>query len=137
MDSGSGSGGIFKLRELISEHEPALTYDFRTRFGLALSDIGYAVSLREAINLVSVLQVDPTSWLQASIHGWKHPVSFEWMLLAQLTDITLAVNSKGKPTPMPRPWPSKDMTRIGGDATIPQSEIRKILDDMRPKENDG
>jgi hypothetical protein len=59
------------------------------------------------------------------------------MLLAQLTDITLAANSKGKPKPMPRPWPDKNTTRIGGNTTIPQSEILQILNRMRPKENDG
>lgn len=138
MDSGSGSGGIAKLRDLISEHEPAITYDFRHRFGLSLSDIGYAITFREAIALVSVLQVDPTSWLQAAMNDWKHPASFEWMMLAQLTDVTLAVNSKNQPKPMPRPWPDQGAKRIGGETKITQSEVRKILDAMKPnKENDG
>lgn len=72
-----------------------------------------------------------------AMNGWKHPASSEWMLLAQLTDITLAANSKTRPKPMPRPWPDKDTTRIGGDTTIPQNEILEILNRMRPEENDG
>lgn len=71
------------------------------------------------------------------MNGWKHPASFEWMMLAQLTDITLAVNSKNPPKPVQRPWPEQGAKRIGGDTTIPQAEVRKILDAMRPKENDG
>lgn len=71
------------------------------------------------------------------MNGWRHPASFEWMMLAQLTDITVAANSKNAPKPMPRPWPDKDTTRIGGETDITPSEVRKILDAMKPKENDG
>lgn len=86
--------------------------------------------------LVSVLMRDPTSWTQAAKNGWKHPASFEWMVLAQSFDLLYAVNSKNKTKPLPRPWPDANAKRSGKPA-VEESRVREILDAMRPKETDG
>jgi hypothetical protein len=51
-----------------------------------------------------MLQDNPQSRLSASVNGWSFPVSFEWMALAELIDITVQANSKRKQRPFPRPW---------------------------------
>lgn len=137
MAAGSTTPGIAKLGELIVEHEPAITYDFRTRFGLSIHAIGRDILIREAIALVAVLVTDPTSQLQAAINGWKYPVSREWMLLARLLDVQTMSKSKHKVQPIGRPWPDTEKNTIGANQKRPQTEIRKILDAMKPKENDG
>lgn len=135
MDSGSEPGGILKLRELIEEHPAEIAYDFRIKFGLSVEQISYTVSYGEAVMLVSMLLRDPSSWLQAAVNRWKYPVSPEWMVMANLFDLTMAVNSKNKPKPMDRPWPKKnDGSRIGDTTTLSQDKIREILDDIRTKE---
>lgn len=104
------------------------------KFGLSIEQIGYGVTYSEAVLLVSMLLRDPTSWLQAKVNEWKHPVSMEWMLNANIFDVTLASNSKGKVQPMERPWPSTHANRIGGRTKLPQNKIREILDNLRTKE---
>ena len=135
MDAGCKPGGICKLRELIDEHPAELAYDFRTKFGTSFEQIGHGVSLLEACLLVAVLLRDPTSWLQTAVNSWKYPVTPEWMLTAQLVDVTIAVHSKGKTKPIDRPWPSTDAKRIGGKPIHDQETIRSILDAMRTKED--
>lgn len=138
MDSGCITGGIVRLRELISEHEPFIAFDFRSNFGLSIDDIGCAVSYREAIQLVSVLEQMPSAWLHAKIAGWDYPVSMEWIALADTLDVVFAVNSgKGKRPTYPRPWTNKDSNRIGNTNTVSQSRIREVLDAMRPEEQNG
>lgn len=137
MDSGCISGGILKLRELISEHEPYLAYDFRHRFQLSVYDIGVKVSYREAIMLVNVLLADQSSWTFAHVNEWKFPASMEWIKLADLLDVQIMSKSKNKPKPSPRPWPDTSVNRVGDNSKRSQTEILQVLDAMRPKENDG
>lgn len=129
MDSGCPIGGILKLLELIEEHPAEFAYDFRSRFGLSIDDIGSSVSWREAVLLTAVLLREPDSWLQAVVNEWRFPVSKEWIMLVQQFDAFLAANSKHpKPTPMPWQAPIRS-----GKPTLPQEQVRAILDAMRPK----
>lgn len=73
--------------------------------------------------------------LQAAYNGWKYPVSFEWMVLADLIDLTIAVNSKnGKGKPIDRPWPKPNSSRIG-KTNLSRDEVIAQLDRMNPKES--
>ena len=79
------------------------------------------------------LLVDPSSRLQAAISGWKQPVSQEWILSADLYDLLLTVNSKRKPTPYPRPWPSAGKSRIGSSKDRTRDDIIRALNRMNPR----
>jgi hypothetical protein len=130
--SGSTTGGIFRLFELIEEHPSEFAYDFRHRFNIGLDDIGTTVPLREAILLVQVLLRDPSSWLQAAVNEWKHPASMEWVMLVQQFDAFVMANSKNKPKPTPMPWQAPIRS---GKPAVSEEKVRAILDAMRPKEN--
>lgn len=91
------------------------------------------MSWREAVYLTHMLLRNPQSLLQAAVNGWKYPVSFEWMLQAQHLDAFVRANSKGKPTPVARPWPAEGSTRVGRP-THSQAEIRDRLRRMNMKE---
>lgn len=136
MGEGCAAGGILKLLELIEEHPAEITYDFRARFGLSISSVGDDISWLEAAHLTAILLRDPTSWTQAALNGWKHPVSYEWMVQAQTFDLLHLANAKNKPKPMPRPWGDPSMTRTGKPA-VSDSRVREVLDAMRPEENNG
>lgn len=113
MDRWSRPGGILAVVELINNHRPAFTYDFRSRFSLSPDDIGEKVSWADAVYLVAVLLRDPSSWLQTSVNKWSHPVSYEWAVHAATYDMLAQVNSKRKPKPFPRPWPDANKNRKG------------------------
>ena len=136
MGSGSEPGGIFQLFELIEEHPAEFAYDFRSRFNLGVADIGNKITWLEALQLTSVLLRDPSSWLQAAFSQWRYPVSHEWMLLANIFDLHVKVNSKNPPKPYTRPWPEQGAERSGKPA-VPESRVREVLNAMRPEENDG
>lgn len=107
----------------MDDHRAAFVYDFRHRFGLGLDDLGSRVPWTEVVYLVSVLVRDPSSWLQTSLNGWHHPVSYEWAALAAQYDLHAQVNSKRKPKPYPRPW---DNTREKRKGTA-RADAREIL----------
>lgn len=113
-----------------------MAYDFRSKFHLSIEDIGGSVSLRETVLLVSVLLRDTDSWLQAAVHEWKYPVTREFEPLVNLYDLTVAINSKKKPKPYPRPWPSEGKQKIGKPAQS-RAEVLRRLEQMNPKENNG
>ena len=68
-------------------------------------------------HLTLMLLRDPESRLQAAIAEWEHPVSREWILMAETFDLAHAVASKRKPKPLPRPWPD-GRKKIGGNNTV-------------------
>ena len=124
MDTGCTAGGILAVLQILEDYKHAFTYDFRTRFGLGLADLGDEVPWPEVVSLVSVLLSDPTSWLQAAKAKWEHPISYEWTLAAATYDLLAQVNSKRKPKPWPRPWSNTDRARKG---TKPRRDARAIL----------
>lgn len=136
MAAGCSTGGILKLRELISEHPAELAYDFRSRFNLSIHAIGYTLRLDEAVMLVAVLLRDPSSWLQAAKFGWKHPVSREWEAIIDHFDLTFAVAAGKKAQPYPRPWPDANKNVIGGKG-VSRADVIERLRNMNPKEQDG
>lgn len=136
MDSRCLNGGILKLRELIEEHPSELAYDFRSRFGLSVYEIGNGVTWLEAILLVAVLLRDPTSWIQAAVNDWDFPVSREWIVQAHTYDLLHAVNSKNKPKPYPTPWVPEGTQKLGSKKQT-RSNVLDKLERMNPKESDG
>lgn len=69
------------------------------------------------------------------MNDWKYPVSYEWMIIAELVDLTMAVNSKnGKAKPIDRPWPVAGQQRIG-KTQLSRDEVISRLEKMNPKES--
>ena len=108
MDWECGAGGILRVLEIIEDHKPAFIYDFRSRFGLGLGDLGTALPWSEVVYLVAVLVRDPSSWLQTSLSKWHHPIDYNWAVNVATYDLLAQVNTrKGrKAKPYPRPWPA-------------------------------
>lgn len=88
------------------------------------------MSWHEAFLLVTILMKDTSSWLQAAYNEWTHPVTPEWIMLVQQFDAFAMVNSKNKPKPTKMPWQAPHRS---GKPTIPDEEVRRILDAMRPQ----
>ena len=135
MGSGNFAGGILRLLEIAEEHPGAIRADFRSHFHISWDDAGDKYTWGEAIHLVNILLKDPSSWLTAERSKWKHPVSYEWMLLADQLDILIAVNSqKGKAKRTPRPWQDDGGERIG-KVVANQDTILRNLERMNKKES--
>lgn len=87
----------------------------------------------EALRLVRKLQADPSSWVAASIAGWRYPISHEALVLADIFDVEVMVNSdrkKGKPKPhgiRPFDVDDKERTRKGDAAGRTREEVLAIL----------
>jgi len=87
--------------------------DFRSIYGVSWDLLGSdALPYREAVFLCRELFDNPSSRLGTRKSGWKHPVSFEWMVLAELIDLTARVNSKRHTKAFPRPW-GRNEQKIG------------------------
>lgn len=127
MDSGRGPGGIYRVLELTEKHYAAFVYDFRSRFGVGVEDLGTKIPWSEVIVLTDVLLRDPSSWLTASVNKWRHPITYDWAVLASLYDLLAQVNSKRKPKPFPRPW-------SGGQKT---GKVRRDARSILKKAKDG
>lgn len=89
----------------------------------------------EACFLVRVLLADTRSRVASKLAGWSHPVSREWMLLAQLHDAVLDT-TQGLKNPerfhLPRPWAS-GRTKLGGG----KRTAREALKLLRPNGLNG
>ena len=73
------------------------------------------VDPEELHHLVTYLLKDTTSWLAAEVSEWDYPVSGEWLILANIHDIHMAINSKEKTT-YPRPWTKEKIVATRPDA---------------------
>lgn len=111
------------------DHEPAFVYDFRSRFGLGISDLGTSVPWSEVTCLVLILLSDSSSWLCAAKLNWAHPIDPNWAVQAATYDLLAAVNSKRTPKPYPRPW---DEAR-----NKPKPRIRRDARDVLKRSRDG
>ena len=134
MDWRNFCGGILWLLEIAESHPSEIRADFRSRYNLSWDDVGKTVSWLEALHLTNMLMRDPASWVQASKNGWKYPVSQEWMLLAELFDLTHQINSKNKVKPLARPWPDPNSKRVG-KAQHSRADVLRNLDRMNKKES--
>jgi hypothetical protein len=108
--------------------------DFRTQFQLSAFELGKSISWLEGIYLVSSLMANPSSHLQAAINDWKHPVSYEWIVLSHIFDLLAMSNSKKKPKPYPTPWPNPNVNRLKPNKPQNRPEVLKQLRRMNPKE---
>ncbi|MFG3338724.1 hypothetical protein [Glycomyces sp. NPDC048151] len=127
----SRPGGIAGLLDLIEEHPGPLAYDWRARFGLPLSaPFDGTVSWHEAWLLTEQLLADPTSHLAAALAGWDYPASREALALADLWDLTVAVNTdkrkRGKAERYVRPFPLRDKAR-STKPQVSQDAVRAAL----------
>ena len=82
------------------------------------------MSWGEAIRLTNLLAADPSSHVAASLAGWEHPASREWLVLADLFDAFRVANFK-KPAPYPRPWSGAKRERM--KPTVSQSDVVAAL----------
>ena len=106
-------------------------YDFRARFHLGLDSVPAVVGWGEAVRLVRVLLTDPSSATCAAVEGWRHPMSREALLLADLFDLQYASKAKKKPQPYPRPWPDPSERRRIGRTSLSSERVRAILREAR------
>jgi len=85
--------------------------------------------LDEACLLLRALVEDSRSRLAARLAGWKHPVSREWMMLADVHDAVVSTTA-GLKNPqrfhVTRPWPGKG-ERLGGGVKRTASQALAIL----------
>lgn len=136
MDSGSWPGGSIKVREIISDHTSAVAYDFRSRFGVSYLDIGRSMTYLEATHLIAILVQSSDSWLCSALADWKHPVSNEWTVLANVYDLLAQVNSKKKPKPYQRPWKTTDTSKLGSKNVQSRSDVIKRLNQMNNRKSE-
>lgn len=100
---GRQPGGIAGLLDLIDRHRGAFEYDWRTKFGLAF-DPPESMDWGEVYRLTLILLGDPSSHVAGSYAGWPHPVSREWLVLADLYDLQGRAKHGRKHKTYPRPW---------------------------------
>lgn len=120
-------GGIFGLLGLIREHRGAVEYDWRTKFGKPLDEVGRSMSIVEAARLAQCLIRDTTTQTFVAINGWEFAASREYLLLADQYDLLHRANAE-KPDrvkPYPRPWPDRSSEQMG--TTIPVHNIADVL----------
>lgn len=79
---------------------------------------------------------DPSSHTAAKIIGWERPVSLEWIVLADVLDVLVTVNSKGKPKPYWRPWKRTGGTRHGRTNLAP-ADAKALLARLAGREPPG
>jgi hypothetical protein len=134
LDTGRIPGGILRLLDYVQSHPKELAYDFRSRFQISFFEFGKSVSWAEAILLTASLMNDPSSHLQAAVNKWKHPVTYEWIVLTHVFDLLAMANSKRRPKPYPTPWPTKGKTRLGSNNKS-RADVIKALRKMNPKDD--
>lgn len=107
------AGKIDGLLDLLDEQPAAVTYDWWARFHQSPRVIGTdLMPWSEAIALVQTLRSDPSSAIAAALEGWDRPVSTEALVLMDLFDLDITVNSKNRPELHPgRPYKQKSERR--------------------------
>lgn len=109
-----------------------MAYDWRTRFGMPFRAVfDGRMTWHEACALARALAQDPTSHLGAAIAGWKHPMSREAILTADLYDLQVAVNTernkRSQIKPYPRPWAEAANRTASEKPVVSQEQIRAAL----------
>lgn len=114
-------GGIFELGQLIAARRVEVAGDFREFFSIGVTEVPPG----EAVLLARALMRDPRSRLHAVEAGWDHPISREWLLLADLWDLELQkAVQRGRFKPYPRPFGKQ---KLGGRRRRTASEALSIL----------
>jgi hypothetical protein len=91
---------------------------------MPLTTVGSVMAWGEAVRLAQVLMRDPASHVCAAINGWESPRSREWFIIADLFDLTHAVNSKRQPKPYPRPG---DIPQHFGKTDLSNDQVFAVL----------
>lgn len=80
---------------------------------MPLTDVPDRMPWGEAWRLTHILASDPSSYVAAALGEWAHPVTREWLVLADLIDVFVASRPrKGRrPKPYTRPWPDRSKSR--------------------------
>lgn len=73
--AGGPAGGILRLLDVVEEHRPALRFDFRDRFHLALDEVGDTFTYGEALDLVEGLRATLGTRTHAAAADWKYPAT--------------------------------------------------------------
>lgn len=68
-------GGSAALLELIEEHRPEFTFDFRRYFGVPLSEVGWSIPYGEAWLLILELRKESGSHTHMARHGFIETAS--------------------------------------------------------------
>lgn len=117
---------ILTLLDLADEHRGAITYDWRTRFGVPWAAVPTEMDWGEAWLLLQQVVLDPSSRLAAAVAGWEYPLSREGQIAIDHYDLAHKIAAGKKSiTPYPRPW-HRQRKRFGR-ATRPQAEIMAAL----------
>lgn len=81
--------------------------------------------------LMQELMADPTSHLAAAVAGWDHPMSREALIMADLWDLNVAVNTdrkkRGRAKTYPRPFKRKGASTRSAKPTVNQAAIDAAL----------
>lgn len=123
------AGGILALLELIEEHRGALEYDWRTRFHVGLDRLPVEMSYGEAYRQVLNLANDPSTMFSAKLGGLTHPVTREWLALADLIEMTAhaAGDAKYRYPKRPNPGEAADTSRVGDTGGRSPAEVMALL----------
>ncbi|MCA0217918.1 MAG: hypothetical protein LCH43_11260 [Actinobacteria bacterium] len=81
-----------------------------------------------------MLAGDTSSRICASLNGWPRPIDLPTVLLADIFDLTLAVNSKkgSRPKPHPiRPWKVAKAEKFGNTQGRSREQVLSILQRAR------
>lgn len=114
-------GGILELGQLILSNPVEVAADFRELFHTGIWDVPPA----EAVLLVRALMRDPRSRLHAATARWDHPISREWLILADIWDLEFQKAArKGAFRPYPRPFGKQ---KLGGRRRRTATEALRIL----------
>lgn len=124
-------GGILELLDLIERYPEELTFDWMTRVGIPLTGLTDGrIGWMEGYLLTRALMRDPSSRVQAAAAGWKYPMTRESMILADLYDALVAVNTdkkhKSRIVPYARPWPDQNR-RKSAPPKASQKAVRAAL----------
>ena len=103
---------------------PEVVADFRSIYHCSL----YDPSLREVYMLLQQLGANPESRFVAAEQGWERPVSWEWLIFADLYDLQRAKASKRRSRPYPRPTTKR--TKLGGGNK--RRSVKDLLSILRP-----
>lgn len=128
-------GKLIRLLDLITEHEQAFAYDWRTKFGQPLSVVfDGSMAWHESWDLTQQLLSDPTSAVHAAVADWAHPTTREALVAADLFDLTASIASgKRQPKPYPRPWDPQPK-RMGDTGGRTREQIEAILASLHAPE---
>lgn len=110
-----------------------MTYDFRERFQLSLTEVGRTLTYGEAILLAGQLMKDQSSHLYASMSGWEHPLSRLELMMQVVAERVLAVtrDEKKQPKPTTFGWPwEKPVAKF---AEVSDQERRQYTEQLRSR----